>query len=119
MLNDLTKRIQNKQVLIDRIYKISFGFLSFLIPFLICIFLFKNNGFYPFNEDGLSILSFDLQSQYISYLRYYKQCLLNGNSLIYTLTKLFGGDFMSIFSYYISSPFNLFIVFVGDFTKIK
>lgn len=53
----------------------------------------------------------DMQSQYISYMRYYKSVLEGNKSMIYTLSKVFGGDFMSIFTYYLASPFNLLIVF--------
>ncbi|MFA6829226.1 MAG: YfhO family protein, partial [Bacilli bacterium] len=85
--------------------------LALAIPLVICLIVFSVNGFYPFDKSGNTILMIDAQSQYISYLRNYREILLSGDSLIYTTSKLFGGDFLSIFSYYLSSPFNLLLVF--------
>lgn len=83
--------------------------LSFLLPCLLMLFLFKIENIYPFGDK--TIMMIDMQSQYISYMRYYKSVLEGNKSMIYTLSKVFGGDFMSIFTYYLASPFNLLIVF--------
>jgi uncharacterized membrane protein YfhO len=72
--------------------------------------MFALAGFTPFKADGVILISIDFQSQYITYLRTYKQILIGKKSLIYTQSKLFGGDFMSIFTYYLASPFNLFLI---------
>ena len=73
-----------------------FLLLSFSIPVLLGVLVLKQNGFYPFDSNGITIISIDFQSQYISYLRYYRKLLIENGSLIYTTSKTFGGDFLSI-----------------------
>ncbi len=94
--------------------EIVYMLLAFFIPFLILCILFKSLGFSPFKKDGLTIISFDMQSEYIAYMNYYRNILLNGGSLVYTQTKVFGGDFLSIFTFYLASPFNLLVVFFSQ-----
>lgn len=88
--------------------------LSFLLPFSLLLLLFSQMGFAPFKENGLTIISFDMQSEYVAYLRYYRDILRSGGSLLYTQGKVFGGDFLSIFTFYLASPFNLFVVFFDN-----
>lgn len=104
--------INNKKI--NLIFTLLECLLSFSIPFILLVIIFATNGFTPFKENGVTLISIDLQSQYITYLRTYKQILCGNQSLIYTQTKVFGGDFMSIFTYYLASPFNLFLVFCPD-----
>ncbi len=87
---------------------------AFFITFLLYLFLFKSLGFYPFDETGLTTMMLDQRDQYIAYMRTYQVLLKNGGSFVYTLGKVFGGDFQSLFTYYLSSPFNLFVVFIGS-----
>ncbi len=104
----------------NRIYKIVkeivYMMLAFFLPFLILCILFRSLGFSPFKKDGLTIISFDMQSEYIAYMNYYRNILLHGGSLVYTQTKIFGGDFLSIFTFYLASPFNLLVVFFSQET---
>ena len=88
--------------------------LALLIAFSLLCILFASHGFAPFNIDGSTTMMLDQRDQYIAYLRYYQAILKGDGSLIYTLGKAFGGDFMSIFTYYLASPFNFFIVFLND-----
>ena len=96
------------------IYTIGCVLLSFAIPMIITIVLFSKMNFTPFGDKSMTIMMLDMQSQYIAYLRYYRECLLGNVSAIYTETKVFGGDFMSIFCYYLASPFNYFLVFISS-----
>lgn len=102
----------NKNV--NLIFSLIEGLLAFCIPFILLIIMFALAGFTPFKANGVTLISLDFQSQYITYLRTYKQILLGKQSLIYTQSKLFGGDFMSIFTYYLASPFNLFLIICAD-----
>lgn len=88
--------------------------LSILIPLLILVYVFKSAGFDPFVKDGKTLLSYDMQSEYITYLRNFKYLLKEHGSFIYTETKVFGGDYISIYSFYLASPFNFFVVLVED-----
>lgn len=92
---------------------IVFAMLAFLLPLGLLTLLFILEDFAPFGGNR-SILMIDMQSQYISYLRYYKQVLLGNQSFIYTNAKIIGGDFLSLFTYYMASPFNLLLVFSPD-----
>ena len=85
--------------------------LSFGLPFALCMILFATNNFYPFKEDGQTIIMMDMQSEYIAYFRYLKSILSGDGNLFYTLGKVFGGDFLSIYSFYLASPLNFFVVF--------
>jgi len=91
-------------------YRFLLAILSFLIPLVLLLVLFSTNNFYPFSKTGSTILMIDGRSQYIAYFRYLKSVLENNESLIYTYSKTFGGDFLSIFSYYLASPFNLLLL---------
>ncbi len=88
--------------------------IAFFLTFGIYILIFKSLGFYPFDEKGLTTMMLDQRDQYISYMRTYQETLRNGGSLVYSLSKVFGGDFQSLFTYYLSSPFNVFVVFVSS-----
>ncbi|MCH5180548.1 MAG: YfhO family protein [Erysipelotrichales bacterium] len=83
--------------------------LSFLCPALIFLFALKTNGIYPFGDSTL--LFVDSQGQYISFLNYYRSILLGANNIKYTFAKPLGGDMVSMFTYYLLSPFNLLYVF--------
>lgn len=89
-----------------------FSLVAFAIPFTIIAIIFTQLNFTPFGDKSSTMMTLDMQSQYIVFMRYYKEVLAGRQSAIYTGGKVFGGDFMSIFSYYLASPFNLFLVFV-------
>lgn len=90
-------------------YEILLGILSFALPLLLLLVAFASSGFSPFDPDGVTTMMLDQRDQYVAYLRYYQYALQHGGSLIYTMGKVFGGDFMSIFAYYLASPFNLIL----------
>ena len=87
---------------------------TFFITFLIYILIFKGLGFYPFDEGGLTTMMSDQRDQYVTYMRTYQNALKSGENLVYSLSKVFGGDFQSLFTYYLASPFNLFVVFISS-----
>lgn len=99
---------------INRIKEISFILLAFFIPFALLIILFNVNGVALNGYKNLTIMMIDMQSEYICYLRDLRQVLIHGGSLIYTTEKVFGGDYLSIFTFYLASPFNLFVVFFKE-----
>ena len=90
--------------------------LSFFIPFIILIIIFNNNHIALNGYNNLTTAMIDMQSQYICYMRDFREILIHGESLIYTTEKVFGGDYMSLFTFYLSSPFNLFVVFFKEET---
>lgn len=88
--------------------------LSFLIPFVVTFIIFKNNGLYPFTNDNKTVLLIDAQGQYIAFYRYYKAILSGDANVIYTLGKAIGGNMLSIFTYYLASPFYLLFAFTSE-----
>lgn len=70
---------------------------------MICLFFVL--GIWPFG--GGTILTGDLNSQYINFYSYYKNAVLGDGSLIYSFSKGLGGGLIGILAYYITSPFNL------------
>ena len=91
--------------------ELAFLLLSFFIPFVIILILLSVNGYSLFSYDGYTIMSYDMRSQYSSYMNYFRTLLIERGSFVYMGSKSLGGDFMSIYSYYLASPFNLFVVF--------
>lgn len=94
--------------------EIVLGALAFILPFVVITILFTVNGFNLAGHSGKTVIMFDMQSQYISILKDYRNALLTGRSLVYTMNRTFGGDYLSIFCYYLASPFNLLSVFVKE-----
>ena len=92
--------------------EVGFALLAFLLPFFLLVGLFASCGFSPFVKNGLTLISFDMKSEYIAYFRYFQE-LLKGGDWIYTEGKVFGGDFLSIYTFYLASPFNLFMGLVS------
>ena len=82
---------------------------AFIIPFLILtIFLFSKNSSFK------GLLISDANAQY-SYLFQYLKNVFNGSeSLFYSFAKGMGGSMYATFFYYLSSPFNLLLIFVPD-----
>ncbi len=92
-----------------KIFSICGFIISFLIPSLVFLFILKRNEIYPFGDS--TILFVDSQGQYISFLSYYRTILLGQNNIKYTFAKPLGGDMVSMFTYYLLSPFNLLYIF--------
>ncbi len=88
--------------------------LAFAIPFLVLILLFASNSFYPFAPEGTTMIMIDAQSQYVAFFRYFKYVLMGEESWVYTLSKTYGGNFMSLYAFYLGSPFNLLLPLIND-----
>lgn len=64
---------------------------------------------YPFGNK--TVLICDLSGQYVDFYSTYYEILTHGKSLLYSWQAGMGLNFLGLFSYYLSSPFSLFIVF--------
>ena len=93
-------------------FEILLGFFSFIIPLALLLIIFAINGIHPFGNNTIAII--DMKSQYVTYMSYYREILKGNNSSIYTMSKVFGGNFQSIFTYYLASPFNFLILLYKD-----
>ncbi|MBM6614231.1 YfhO family protein [Desemzia sp. RIT804] len=85
--------------------------LAFTVPFLIMSGIHAFKGVYPFGNE--TVLTIDLGQQYVDFLAYYRQTLLEDpTAFFYSFTKAIGGDMVGLWAYYLASPFNLiFLLF--------
>ncbi len=81
---------------------------AFMLPFLIMLGVYACLGKHPFG-DG-SVLTLDLQAQYVYYFEALRRLLTEGGSWLYSFERTLGGEMMGIISYYCASPFNLIFV---------
>lgn len=69
----------------------------------------------PFGNDTLVI--WDANGQYLSFMSYYRTILTGENDFLYTFSKNLGGDEISIAAYYLMSPFNLLFA-LADYERL-
>lgn len=81
------------------------GLLSAATVFLLCWLIFWIKDYAPFGTGTLATQ--DAYIQYVDFFAYYRDLFTGKNSLLYTLSDTLGGDTLSLFSYYLSSPLNL------------
>lgn len=82
---------------------------TLLLSAVMVLMLYLLLGIYPFG-DG-TVLTGDLNGQYISYFAHFRRALLSGEGFAYGFDKALGGGLLGIFAYYASSPFNLLYLF--------
>lgn len=82
---------------------------AFLIPLAVMLVTYGIIGIYPFGDK--SLLSIDMNGQYISFFSYYKGVFSGENSLFYSFSKTMGGNLAGFSAYYLLSPFNLILLF--------
>ncbi len=80
-----------------------------LLTFCILMLLFWMKGLAPFGTKSLVIMDADIQ--YLDFFCYLKDVLAGKDSIGYSFGKTLGGTNVAVFSYYLSSPFNLLLVF--------
>lgn len=88
---------------------------AFVLPALILSGIYFALDIVPFGETTL--LTTDLDRQYVSYFSYLRNSLLGNDSLLYSFSKTMSGEMISLTAYYLLSPFNLvFLLFdTADF----
>jgi uncharacterized membrane protein YfhO len=83
------------------------------MPFLIMLGVYACLSKHPFGNE--SVLTLDLQAQYVYYFEAIRRLLTEGGSWLYSFARTLGGEFMGIVAYYGASPFNLiFVLFPKD-----
>ncbi len=82
-------------------------FLSFLLPVVILFIAYMLFEVWPFGER--SVLSLDLNAQYVYYYDYMYDVFAGEESLFYSWSRNLSGEFMGIIGYYLASPFNLLV----------
>lgn len=89
--------------------------LSFLFSGLILLVSYFAFGVYPFGNQ--SVLSLDLNGQYVYYYDHMYDVLYGGESIFYSWSRNLSGEWMGIIGYYLGSPFN-FIVWLFPRTSM-
>lgn len=82
--------------------------LAFFLPVLVLVMVFAGNAIFPFGDN--SFLRVDLYHQYAPFLSAMKQKISGGGSFSYTWNVGLGTNFLSLYGYYLASPFNWLIV---------
>lgn len=82
---------------------------AFSIPMLTLLTVYCFLGIHPFGDK--SLLTSDLNGQYISFLSYFRHVVLEDGSLFYTFSKNLGGDMIGLGAYYLLSPLNFILLF--------
>lgn len=103
----------------NKMRQISFyPFISFIITFLCCVFLYYKNDVVPFGKQ--SLLYSDLKAQYAPFLILWKNHLLNldlsdfVSSFTYSNKLGLGKNLMGTIGYYLASPFNILLLFFKE-----
>lgn len=74
---------------------------------MLVLYLLK--GYAPFGTNSLACM--DGNIQYLDFFAYLKRILAGDAQVGYTMEKTLGGSCFAIFSYYLTSPLNLLVVF--------
>lgn len=82
---------------------------AFAIPFCVLLAAFAIRGIYPFGD--VSVMLYDMPVQYAEYFGWLIQVLHGQGNLLYSNAAGLGGGMFSLFTYYLSSPFNLIAFF--------
>lgn len=85
---------------------------AFFLPVFLMVTIFKIRGIYPFGDT--SLLTFDMSQQYIEFLGYLKYVADGHQNVYYSLAQSLGGETISLFAYYLMSPFNIFFIVLHD-----
>lgn len=79
-----------------------------IITFCLLWLLFYIKKYVPFGVHSLA--SKDADFQYLDFLAYLKDVFDGKNNIDYSFSKSIGGACIGVFSYYLSSPFNLLLL---------
>lgn len=90
--------------------RITAGYIvtAFFLPVTVMLAVYALQGIYPFGEK--SILTIDLNNQYISYFSYLKEIIKGNHSSVYSFSKTLGGDMVGLSAYYLMSPLNVLLL---------
>lgn len=109
-----------KHVFKDKLHtlKNEYGYLTIaaLIPAVLFFLIYLCRGLYPFGDGTVLVL--DLNGQYAYFFEHLRNCVLEGDSLLYSWERAMGGEFLGMYAYYIASPLSYLIcLFPKDKTQ--
>lgn len=82
---------------------------SFVITIIILLFLFRLLHLAPFGKASLACV--DAYLQYMDFFAFLKDVLTGANAISYTFSSNLGSSYIGQFAYYLSSPFNVLLLF--------
>lgn len=89
-------------------FKDNFAFiLSFLIPLVILIIIYRAKNIYPWGDS--MYLRSDCYHQYAPFMREFYNKIVNGGSFKFSWNIGMGVNFSALYAYYLASPLNWFI----------
>ena len=103
-----TKR--GKRIFLDILYPV----LAFLLALGLAMLVFSLDGYTLFSRSGNTALLIDARAQYLAYLRNFRRLISDGGSLFYTEGKALGGNYITLYSFYLASPYNLLLPLVAE-----
>lgn len=80
---------------------------SFLLPIGIMLLVYALLGMYPFGNR--TILTLDMNAQYIYFFEQLRDILSGHGSFLYTFERALGGEFFGFYTYYLASPLSLIV----------
>ena len=84
--------------------------LSFLVPAAVLAVVFAIQGITPFGQRTLIVE--DMRRQYLEIYGYYRRVFRTNENFFYSLSMGLGGDTIGLFSFLLSSPFLIPLVFL-------
>lgn len=99
------KAAENISAFRSQKFSLLFCFAAFLIPFLLTLIAYAGFDVYPFGKR--SVLTLDLNGQYIYYFEGIRNAFRGDGSIFYNWSRNLSGGFMGVVGYYLASPFTL------------
>lgn len=79
-------------------------FLSFLLPSGLLLGMYIVQRVYPFGNH--TVATADMANQYLAIMTYFKHNITHPSNFLYSYQASIGGNFFSVLTYYLMSPFN-------------
>ena len=93
-------------------YRPLYYIAAFLIPALLTFIAYALFGAYPFN--GRSVLTLDLNGQYVYYFEAIRDAFWGGRSALYSWERNLSGGFQGVIGDYLASPFTLIVILLPE-----
>ena len=84
--------------------------VSFLLPVICLMIVYYRQGILPFGDRTLLVE--DMRREYVDYYSYFQSVFKSPENFLYTLKLGLGGGSIGLFTFYLSSPFLLPLIFI-------
>ncbi len=81
---------------------------AFCIPALLVFISYVIFGVYPFGDR--SVLTLDLNGQYVYYFENIRRSFWEGDGLLYSWSRNLSGGYQGVIGYYLASPFTFIVI---------